>query len=175
MHAWQTAMLGAALAVASGCTQRAERYTPEPALARKSLTAALEAWRAGHPADALAGQPSIQLVDTSRKPGQRLQSFDILSEQATGAQGRSFVVRLSLDDPAAEARVRYVVVGIDPIWIFHKDDYDRLAHWEHPMEPNEPVETSASGGDLVPQQTTPLETAPPAGSAQLPAGSHARY
>ncbi len=172
MHASRIAMFTAALALglASGCAKRAERYTPEPALARASLTTALTAWRDGKAADSIPGSPAIQLVDTSRQPDRQLRAFSILSEQPTGAQGRTFVVRLSLENPPAEVRVRYVVVGIDPIWVFHKDDYDRLAHWEHPMEPIGPADEGEVKGD----DPAPSEPAATSGSVKTPKANHVR-
>lgn len=175
MHASHMATFGAALALclAAGCADRAARYTPEAALARESLTAALGAWRDGKPAGSIPGRPAIQLVDTSRTPDRRLRAFSILSEQPTGAQGRAFVVRLSFENPPSDVRVRYVVVGIDPIWVFHKDDYDRLAHWEHPLEPVGPVEKGSDEEGNGPR-SVPSEPASTSESAKTPRANHVR-
>jgi hypothetical protein len=45
-----------------------------------------------------------------------------------------FTVKLTLEDPATELKARYVVVGIDPVWVFRQEDYDMLSHWDHPMK-----------------------------------------
>ena len=42
-----------------------------------------------------------------------------------------FTVQLALDAPPAEVRVRYYVIGIDPVWVVRQEDYDMLTHWEH--------------------------------------------
>ena len=43
------------------------------------------------------------------------------------------IVRLVLAGPAEERRERYVVVGLDPVWVFAYPDYEMLMHWDHPM------------------------------------------
>ena len=42
-------------------------------------------------------------------------------------------MNLTLGNPAAELRERYVVVGRDPVWVIRYDDYEMLTHWHHPM------------------------------------------
>jgi hypothetical protein len=142
-------VLDAAALLAAGCGASARDYTPARETARASLEAALIAWREGDPPGAIAGQPAVQVVDTTRQTGQALRSFEVLSETSIAAQGRCYVVRLVLENPAAERRERFVVVGIDPIWVFRKEDYDRLAHWEHPMELAEPAEADAATSTSV--------------------------
>lgn len=118
-----------------GCGGRvAKRFTPTPDVARRSVDAALQAWQQGEPPGAIVARtPTVQVVDTTRVPGQTLRDFQVLSETGTTDAARGYVVRLALDNPAAQQRARYVVIGIDPVWVFRKEDYDRLAHWEHPM------------------------------------------
>ena len=118
-----------------GCARSdMDRFTPSVDSATACLEAELTAWQDGRSADELAsGKPAVRLVDTARLPGQKLRSFEVLSKSRASAAGWTYVVRLSLDKPVAEVRARYIVVGIDPIWIFRKEDYDRLSHWEHPM------------------------------------------
>jgi hypothetical protein len=128
----------AAMLLAAGCGSRAREYTPAPQTARLSLEAALNAWSKGEPPGTVEGTPKIQVVDTTRLREQTLESFAVLSETSLAAKGRCYVVSLKLANPPADMRARYVVVGIDPIWIFRKEDYDKLAHWEHPMEATEP-------------------------------------
>ena len=124
--------------VPAGCGSRARDYTPSPHAARASLELVLTEWSQGRLSGSIAGKPNVQVVDTSRQQGQTLRSFSVLSETSVGAEGRCYVVRLQFDNSAADERARYVVVGIDPIWVFRKEDYDKLAHWEHPMELPEP-------------------------------------
>ena len=131
----------AASLFAAGCRDRAREFTPAPAAGKASLETALSAWRDGKEPGKIDAKPVIQVVDTSRQSGQTLRSFQVLSETTQAAQGRCYVVRLVLENPAAERRERFVVVGIDPVWVFRKDDYDKLGHWEHPMELAEQVES----------------------------------
>jgi hypothetical protein len=125
----------------AGCGRGKERFTPSEQLARNSLAAALDAWKAGSPPGTITCQsPQVQVADTERQPGQRLLDYQILSEVAS-ASGRAYVVKLQFAEPAAEQRARYIVIGIDPIWVFRKEDFDRLQHWEHPMpDPSAPPE-----------------------------------
>ena len=145
--------------LATGCRKDASPYTPAPQTARASLEAALAAWQEGRPAGTLsAGERTIEVVDTTRVQRPKLGSFKVLSETSVSGQGRCFVVRLgfanpSIDSPAEELRERYVVVGIDPIWVFRKEDYDMLAHWEHPMEA--PPTPTTPTGDSAAEETPP--------------------
>ena len=134
-------VLATAALLPAGCGTSARDYTPAPETARASLQTALTAWRNGHLPGTITGSPTVQVVDTSRQQGQTLRTFEVLSETSQAAEGRCYVVRLVLDNPSAERRERFVVVGIDPIWVFRKDDYDKLGHWEHPMELPEPAES----------------------------------
>lgn len=128
-----------------GCARSAnDQFTPTDDTATTCLEAVLGAWRDGQPADQLADrQPGIRVADTCRLPGQKLLAFEVLSRSRGSAAGWTFVVRLQFDNPLAEERARFVVVGVDPIWVFRKEDYDMLAHWEHPMD---------EGGDGAPSQ-----------------------
>ena len=120
-------------ALVAGCGRGVERYTPSDTVARASLAAALEAWKEGEvPGTIDDVSPTVQVVDTERQPGQSLLDYQVLSEAASNS-GRAYLVRLQLAEPPAEQRVRFIVVGIDPIWVFRKGDFDRLSHWEHPM------------------------------------------
>jgi hypothetical protein len=39
-------------------------------------------------------------------------------------------VRLHLDNPAAEERAKFVVFGIDPLWVYRQEDYEMLIHMD---------------------------------------------
>ena len=143
------ALLAACMFALAGCGPSRERFTPAPQVAEESLTSALTAWREQRKTDEIEGKPAIRVVDTTRKPGQTLERFEVLSESKITGEGRCYLVKLVFANPAAEIRVRYVVVGIDPVWVFRKEDYDRLAHWEHPMhEAGE--DSKASNSDSTP-------------------------
>jgi hypothetical protein len=111
----------------------AARYIPPQEAAHRALTMALTAWRDGdrHRIELDDKQP-VEVIDKYRRPGQRLSDFEILGE-VSGDGGRWYEVKLHLAEPAQVEQVRYVVVGIDPIWVFRQADYEMLAHWDHPM------------------------------------------
>ncbi|MBI3468201.1 MAG: hypothetical protein HY000_34790 [Planctomycetes bacterium] len=119
-----------------GCGRRTagtERFVPPVEAARQALSAALKSWQNGEAPGAIPEtSPPVQLVDSHRKPGQKLASFEILGEVA-GDGPRTFAVKARLEDPQEEQRVRFVLVGRDPIWVFREEDYEMMVHWEHPM------------------------------------------
>ena len=109
-----------------------ERYIPEAAKAQEALDQVLLAWKNGEPAGPLQSNSApvtIQVADSTRRPGQRLTNYEVLGE-VSGEGPRTFVVRLKLDNPAAQREVRYYLVGIDPLWVFRQEDYDALIHWD---------------------------------------------
>ena len=122
--------------VSAGCGRaRAslDRFVPKVEAAREAVAAALTAWRSGEPPGRIGTRsPPVQVVDTHRPAGQTLKDYEILGE-AAGDGPRSFLVRLRLDNPDEERRVRYVVIGIDSLWVFHEDDFTMIAHWDHSM------------------------------------------
>ncbi len=114
-------------------------FIPSPGQSQNALKAALAAWKAGQPAGPVAGtSPVVHVTDSSRVSNQTLDDYQILGE-VPGNAPRCFAVKLKLSDPTEEKRERYVIVGIDPLWIFRHEDYDLLLHWEHQMPP-EPTE-----------------------------------
>jgi hypothetical protein len=111
---------------------------PPEATARAGLVEALSAWREGRPATSGAS-PQVGLVDSERIANRRLRSFEVLGPIELGV-GRGFTVRLGLEplddgDESEEQVTRYVVFGIDPLWVFRLEDYERISHWEHKMDP----------------------------------------
>jgi hypothetical protein len=119
-----------------GCSSQSDpgRFVPPTTAAETALRHALSAWKAGKPAGPVpdVGPPAVQVVDAGRKPGQVLADFRILGE-TQGPTGRTFVVQLNLKHPDLEERARYIVIGVDPLWVFRQEDYDLLAHWDHHM------------------------------------------
>lgn len=126
----------------AGCSQSppADRYRPDPEAAQTALEAVLDAWKAGRPLGTISDRtPQIKVVDSRQKPETALKDFSILGEVA--AEGyRGFAVRLEHAAPAGVERVRYIVIGIDPLWVFREEDYDMLAHWDHAMSPAAPAD-----------------------------------
>jgi hypothetical protein len=124
------------LLVGGGCggNRGFERYIPAEDTARRALEVTLAAWRDGVAVDGPAhGLPALQVVDTQRREGQHLRGYEILGAVPAEGGHRRFAVRLLLEDPAEEQKVRYVVLGIDPLWVWRQEDLDKLMHWEMDM------------------------------------------
>ena len=136
----------------TGCQSRIANYTPSRPAAEGALKKALDAWKAAQPVgDIPTSQPVIQVVDVGRKPGQTLASYRILGESKGASSGRSFVVTLELQNPSETVKTRYIVVGIDPLWVFRQEDYELLSHWDHHM----PADAAPAGGTRPPAAGTP--------------------
>lgn len=137
---WAIVILGIACVLVCGCHDRTNDFKPGTELAKTALIRALEDWQAGKPAGEIAGsKPLIHVSDTSRKPKQALDRFKILGE-TPGRSGRTFAVELSLKHPDEHFKTEYIVVGIDPLWVFRREDFELLMHWDHRM-PKLPAET----------------------------------
>ncbi|MBX9584205.1 MAG: hypothetical protein K2X87_28230 [Gemmataceae bacterium] len=123
------------LLAAAGCDRnpRAEDFVPPEEAARAALDAYLRAWAAGSTADPVPGtRPPVQVADELRSKGRTLSGYTILGPTPADAP-RCFAVQLKLGNPPAEVRERYVVVGIDPVWVWRYDDYLMITRWEHPV------------------------------------------
>ncbi|MFN0051157.1 MAG: hypothetical protein ACKV0T_03145 [Planctomycetales bacterium] len=149
-----------ALATGCGAPPNFDRYTPSADRARQALEQALQIWQNdGEGGERNSVSPRIQVVDTQRQSGQTLERFEIQGEVPTQA-GRCYAVRLHLRDPDAQERVRFVVLGIDPLWVFRQEDFDMLAHWEHVMTsetppPDEPEVEGTEAGQTALESPTP--------------------
>ena len=122
---------------ASGCGSKASynKYIPPPNKAQEALEAMLASWSTkGISEKVETFTPQLQIVDSVRKKDQKLNKFEVLGEIENTGGPRCFTVKLSLSNPAEEQKVRYFVVGSDPLWIFRQEDYEKIGHWEHPME-----------------------------------------
>lgn len=123
----------ALLLLGCGGSDPRARYTPSEEAAQEALEAALVAWQNGKPPGPVEGtSPVVHMVDGHRKPGQKLQGFTVLGP-APGEGARVLAARLTLENPREEQKVRYVIVGIDPLWVFRYEDYEMMVHWDHPM------------------------------------------
>jgi hypothetical protein len=99
------------------------------------IDAAMAAWAGGRPAGMLdTTAPRVQVIDSFRKPSQKLAGFEVLAETAS-PRARTFSLRLRLAEPDERPLVRYLVVGIDPVLVFREEDYELLTHFEHKMDP----------------------------------------
>jgi len=119
----------------AGCGGRTRQdYVPKTAAAREALDKALVAWRDGEPPGRIEGKPAVHVGDTHRRAGQKLAKYEIVGELPSD-EGRLFAVRVKLENPTAEEKINYLVVGIDPLWVFRQEDYQMVTHWEHKMPP----------------------------------------
>src|SRR5262245_16094944 len=106
-----------------------DRFLPPQADARKALEAALSAWKDGQPPGLLPDQsPRVHVVDSMRRAGQRLADYENLGEVASDGR-RGFLVQLRLENPAETRKVRFCVIGIDPLWVFREEELDMIGHW----------------------------------------------
>ncbi len=126
-------LLASCAFIALGCRDRpsTERFVPAPDLARHALEEALRSWQQGRPPGRIEGlaHPEVILVDNCRRPEQTLEQFTILGE-TPGEGPRCFAVRLRLQNPEETQRLRFVVFGIDPLWVYRYEDYEMMIHWQ---------------------------------------------
>jgi len=142
-RASSAALLLCAAAVVGCQTRTAEDYKPSVEHCREALTKALDAWKRGDSPGQIEGSPTVQVGDTFRRAGQKLKSYEILGETA-GDQGRQFVVRAAFTNPDADEKIEFILIGIDPIWVFRKEEYDMVTHWEHKMPQTDDAKTATS-------------------------------
>jgi hypothetical protein len=118
------AMIGCATMI--GCGRR--NAPADTALARRSLTTALESWQAGDPPSKIReAVPPITMVDPAWEQGQKLESFEIIGPVADDGVRLTCpvnVVCTGQDGKKSTAQVKYVV-GTDPVvTIFrHRSSY----------------------------------------------------
>ena len=127
--------LGALLAAAAGCGSDTARYTPTAEVARKSLEAALAAWRDGRPMGSIEGSsPPVWAVDSNWQSGEKLEAFQVLGEDDVDGS-KQFTVRLTMKGPRGETEARYVVHGRDPIRVYRGEDFARAMDMDNQPEP----------------------------------------
>jgi hypothetical protein len=113
--------------VLPACTSRqAGDFIPKEEESREALTIALTAWKKGEKWEKIpAGESTIQVLDNKWRAGQQLADFQILEADPANAGPQWFTVKLVMKKPAGELKVRYVVVGIDPLWVYREEDYKK--------------------------------------------------
>jgi hypothetical protein len=128
--------LTALLAAGAGCSrpQRNEDFVPAEDAARAALDAYLRAWVQGRTGGTVpdTSPPVIGVDELSQQKKRTLKKYTILGPTPADAP-LCFAVQLSLGNPDQEVRERYVVVGLDPLWVWRYDDYIMITHWSHPM------------------------------------------
>ena len=122
-------ILAGAVCSAVGCSKPdVKDYVPADELARKSLTTALDAWKAGRALDAIgASGPAVSAQDTQWRDGKKLEKYEIVGPEKGDDQNLRFRVRLSFVGEAAPQEVVYVVLGKDPIWVFSEESYRKAS------------------------------------------------
>ena len=136
------------LAAVFGCTtkQRNEDFVPAEDVAQRSLDRYLSAWRAGETGETVRGtSPPVSIADTLRAGGRTLEDYTILGPTPADVP-RCYAVRLTLGNPHEEVRERYVVVGLNPIWVIRHDDYEKITHWCEPSPPAKKTENLTKPG-----------------------------
>ncbi len=125
------------LAFLAGCGQENARFTPSADVAKSSLETALSAWRDGKPCGPVEATPPVHVVDSVWQAGARVESFSIGDEEDLGDGTKQFLVKLSIKEAkgARESEVRYVVHGLEPIYVFREDDYKRFLNMDNNPEP----------------------------------------
>jgi len=128
------ALIGVAVGIAGCGTNARQRYIPPGETAQQALETALAEWQSGKTPPCLIkeGPPAIQMVDTHHPLDRKLIAFAVLGP-TTGDADRCYAVRLTFDNPREEVRARFVVLGLDPLWVLRYEDYEMLSHWDHPM------------------------------------------
>ena len=127
--------VAAALVTGLGCgrTPKNDDFVPHEQVARSALEAYLVAWSGGSKSPDVPGtNPPVSVVDELRLKGRTLTGYKILGQVPADAPV-CFAVQLSLNNPPEERRERYVVIGIDPLWVWRYDDYVMITHWCQPM------------------------------------------
>lgn len=107
-----------------GCGSSAD-VNPSADLARASLERALATWKEGGPPGTIAGaEPTVEVVDSAWRNGQKIEGFEIIGEEKSETDKR-FVVRLKQPKPAEDKEVTYVVLGRGPVWVYRDEDFVR--------------------------------------------------
>ncbi len=126
--------------VAAGCQPApsgpAELEAPGLEPARAVLIASLDAWKAGRRTSGVVtgSNPAVGVVDAARADRPLLE-YEVVGPLMVADKSRPFAVRLVLDEPREEVSTRYLVIGRDPLWVYRQDDFERMLHWEHKMDP----------------------------------------
>jgi hypothetical protein len=114
-----------------------ERYIPPAESARAQIARAMEGWLNGlTPGESGSdSKPQVHVVDETRRADQKLARYEILGE-APAENARAFDVRVTYVGSDEPDILRYIAVGVDPMWIFRREDYERI--WQH--DPEEAVD-----------------------------------
>ncbi len=133
---WSNVLGGAMIVLVAcglsiGCGRSSPDYIPSVKSSREALDTALTAWVNGQPVGTInTVEPPIQVVDSAWWKGQRLASYEVISEETTKEGLPCFSVRLHKSMPQGEETVRYLVTGKGPMWVYREEDYKSSQSWE---------------------------------------------
>jgi hypothetical protein len=118
-----------ALCSAIGCGRAdVKDYIPADELARKCLTAGLDAWKAGKAPEAIeAAGPAVNMQDSQWKEGKKLVQYEIVGPEKGGDQNLRYRVKLSLAGETAPKEEVYVIYGKDPMWVLSEANYAKMS------------------------------------------------
>jgi hypothetical protein len=143
---WFSLLVVACLVGCSSETSQNRGSAPTEADARRALDAALTAWQQGEPPGSVANQsPRVQFVDSIRPPGQKLVGYEVLGEVPGEERRRSFLVQLRLENPAETPKLRFCVLGVDPLWVFREEELEMIGQWACGVEEDATKERAPSG------------------------------
>lgn len=112
-----------------GSNGKNEDFTPASEKAKKALVAALDYWKAGKsPGSIPETNPKVEVVDSQWRNGQMLKSYEIVSDTppVNGQGPRIFTVKLTLVQ-GQTIETQFMVLGIDPLWVYRKEDFAKLS------------------------------------------------
>lgn len=124
--------LTAVLAIA-GCGGSSSKYTPTGESAKETLTHALTAWQKGEKYGQVSNaNPPINVSDFQWEGGKGLESFEILGEEPVpGQSNKMFSVSLKLKGGKSATKTKYVVVGVNPVWVYQEENFKRLLNMDN--------------------------------------------
>jgi hypothetical protein len=111
----------------AGCGNSEKSFHPPAEPARSALSVALKAWQDGQAKPGLieSHTPPIQVSDPAWIEGQKLTSFEIVSEEIPTEGPAKFTVKLTVEGVADVQSIVYVVYGKSPLWIMREDEFIR--------------------------------------------------
>ncbi len=117
------------LLAAGGCsTGSNDRFVPSAATARDALQAALDAWKAGQPLGRIdSHKPPIEVLAAQFNDGPRLVSYEITGQDTNAEGHHRFRVKLTMEPPAETEEATFIVLGLDPLWVYGEEDYAKLS------------------------------------------------
>jgi hypothetical protein len=133
LHSWRVkhclaiALAAFVLCGCGGANRNELDVVPAADRARTALEKALTAWKNGEPCGKIqADSPTIQVVDHVWQSGRKLAAFEVVkAEDKPGP--RWFSVKLTLVGAAEPQLTAYAVLGIDPLWVFREEDFEKTS------------------------------------------------